>query len=78
MDTNGGANPVRAEIRFWLGQAFICLIAAIIASQSFRYGNIWTMPTRSDLLPILLAFVMIFAAVACVTLLARRLNANSH
>ena len=77
MNTREEANPVRAEIRFWLGQAFICLIAAFIA-QSFRYGNMWRMWTRSDLLPILLAFVIIFAAVASVTLLARRLNANSH
>jgi hypothetical protein len=64
----------RGEIRFWLGQGLISLLAAFVATQNFRHGNFVTMPTSDDVIPFLVTFALIFAAVASVTLLSRRFN----
>jgi uncharacterized membrane protein YhaH (DUF805 family) len=65
-------------IRFWMGQAVISLLAAFVAAQNFRHGNFVTMPTTADIMPILVTFAVIFAAVASLTLISRRLNTRPN
>lgn len=60
--------------KFWLGQAFVSLLAAYIGVQHFRHGTLAIRPTASDIVPILIAFGIIFAAVVGVTHLAAHLN----
>lgn len=67
-------NSLIDRTKFWVWQAFISLLAAYITAQHFRHGTVAVRPTAGDIVPVLIAFAIIFAAVVGVTHLAARLN----
>lgn len=62
------------EVRYWLWQACITLLAGFITSQNLRHGTLAVKPTGEDIGYALIAFVIIFAAVISFTRLVARFN----
>jgi len=74
MADDGHSEAPRGQIRFWLSEASITLLAAFIGAQAIRHGTLLVRPTGADAAYTLVAFAVIFALVVVVTFSSDRLN----